>query len=142
MVKGRKPKPPSELQRIGAYRSDRHAPDKGDDLPVIRAEVVTEPMADVVERVMVEGVSWLRTTDEPMVALLRLMLSEFDDLSEQASYDMAARRALRELNKQIITVMSLLGFDPTSRARLGITEVKTRSRLQEIQERARKASKQ
>jgi hypothetical protein len=55
---------------------------------------------------------------------------------------MIARRALRELNKQIITVMSLLGFDPTSRARLGITEVKTRSRLQEIQERARKASKQ
>jgi hypothetical protein len=142
MTKGRKPKPPSELQRIGAYRADRHAPDKGEDLPVIRAEVITEPLSDVVERVMVEGVSWLRTTDEPMVALLRSMLKEFDDLSEQAEYDMVARRALRELNKQIITVMSLLGFDPTSRARLGITEVKTRSRLQEIQERARKASKQ
>lgn len=141
-MKGRKPKPPSELQRIGAYRADRHAPDKGDDLPVIRAENVTQPLAGVVEQVMAEGVSWLRTTDEPMVALLQKMIKEFDDLTEQAEYDMAARRALRELNKQVITVMSLLGFDPTSRARLGIQEVKTRSRLQEIQERARKASQQ
>lgn len=141
-MKGRKPKPPSELQRIGAYRADRHAPDKGDDLPVIRAENVTAPLAGVVEQVMAEGVSWLRTTDEPMVALLQKMIKEFDDLTEQAEYDMAARRALRELNKQLITVMSLLGFDPTSRARLGIQEVKARSRLQEIQERARKAAQQ
>lgn len=140
-MKGRKPKPASELQRIGAYRADRHAPDMGENLPVIRAESITQPLSGVVEQVMAEGVSWLRTTDEPMVALLRAMLKEFDDLSEQAEYDMVARRALRELNKQIITVMSLLGFDPTSRARLGITEVKTRSRLQEIQERARKAGK-
>lgn len=140
MTKGRKPKTAIELQRIGAFRSDRHAEDIGADLPVIRAESITQPLSGVVEQVMAEGVSWLRTTDEPMVALLRSMLKEFDDLSEQAEYDMAARRALRELNKQLITVMSLLGFDPTSRARLGITEVKTRSRLQEIQERARKAS--
>jgi phage terminase small subunit len=140
-MKGRKPKPASELQRIGAFRPDRHAPDMGESLPVIRAESITQPLSGVVEQVMAEGVSWLRTTDEPMVALLRAMLKEFDDLSEQAEYDMIARRALRELNKQIITVMSLLGFDPTSRARLGITEVKTRSRLQEIQERARKAGK-
>ena len=139
-MKGRKPKPASEPQRIGAFRPDRHAPDLGENLPIIRPESITEPLSNVVERVMDEGVSWLRTTDEPMVALLRAMLKEFDDLTEQAEYDMVARRALRELNKQIITVMSLLGFDPTSRARLGIQEVKTRSRLQEIQERARRAS--
>jgi phage terminase small subunit len=47
---------------------------------------------------------------------------------------------LRDVTKQIIMLLAALGFDPTSRSRLGIAEVKARSRLQEIQDRARRAN--
>jgi len=44
-------------------------------------------------------------------------------------------KELRLAQKQIHSIGSLLGFDPTSRSRLGLAEVKTQSKLQELAER-------
>lgn len=42
------------------------------------------------------------------------------------------RRALRELERQIVNNLSLLGFTPTDRTRMGLAEVKARSIAQEL----------
>lgn len=42
------------------------------------------------------------------------------------------RKALRELEKNITNSLSLLGFTPTDRSRLGVAEVKAKSKLQEL----------
>ena len=42
------------------------------------------------------------------------------------------RKALRELEKNITNSLSLLGFTPTDRSRLGVAEVKAKSKLEEL----------
>jgi phage terminase small subunit len=41
---------------------------------------------------------------------------------------------LRDLDKQIIGLLSNLGFDPAARARLGLAEVKTKTKLEALRE--------
>jgi hypothetical protein len=53
--------------------------------------------------------------------------------------DARERRGLRELDRMIIGNLSLLGFTPTDRTRLGVAEVKAMSKLEELQ--ARKADR-
>ena len=53
--------------------------------------------------------------------------------------DPKLRRGLRELDKQIVSNLSLLGFTPSDRTRLGVAEVKAQSKLEELME--RKASR-
>jgi len=38
------------------------------------------------------------------------------------------------LDKQIVSLLSNLGFDPAARARLGLAEVKTKSVLEQLRE--------
>ena len=42
---------------------------------------------------------------------------------------------LRNLEKQLTTWLSLLGLSPTDRSRLGVAEVKARTKLEELEER-------
>jgi len=42
------------------------------------------------------------------------------------------RKALRELEKNITNSLSLLGVTPTDRSRLGVAEVKAKSKLEEL----------
>jgi hypothetical protein len=42
------------------------------------------------------------------------------------------RRGLRELDKAIVSNLSLLGFSPSDRSRLGLAEVKKMSKLEEL----------
>jgi hypothetical protein len=42
------------------------------------------------------------------------------------------RSGLRELERQIVSNLGLLGFSPSDRARLGLAEVKKESKLEEL----------
>jgi hypothetical protein len=46
--------------------------------------------------------------------------------------DARLRRGLRELDRQIVSNLSLLGFSPADRSRLGVAEVKAASKLEEL----------
>jgi len=46
------------------------------------------------------------------------------------------RKALRELDKSITGNLSLLGFTPVDRTRMGVAEVKAMSKLEELKNRA------
>jgi hypothetical protein len=52
--------------------------------------------------------------------------------------DVRLRRGLRELDRQIISNLSLLGFTPSDRSRLGVAEVKAMSKLEELMARKEK----
>jgi hypothetical protein len=47
------------------------------------------------------------------------------------------RKALRDLDRQLVANLSLLGFTPTDRSRLGVAEVKRQSKLEELRSRAK-----
>jgi hypothetical protein len=46
--------------------------------------------------------------------------------------DAKMRRGLRELDRQIVSNLSLLGFTPSDRSRLGVAEIKARSKVEEL----------
>jgi hypothetical protein len=72
---------------------------------------------------------------------LLLMLCESIDERATLRYRVMAhgdgdeRKALRSLDKQIMAGLSLLGFTPTDRTRLGLAEVKKQSKIEELRER-------
>ena len=49
--------------------------------------------------------------------------------------DWRERRALRELDSRIISNLSLLGFTPADRSRLGVAEVKAISKMEALKRR-------
>ena len=131
---GRPPKPVESHKRTGTYRKDRH----GSNLALVDA-VAPLPhevtAADAFAQVMADGVAWLARTDAPALALLRSMLEEREGLRDLAFQGSAeSRKQLRELDKQIVGLLSNLGFDPAARARLGLAEVKAQSVLEQLRQ--------
>jgi 5-formyltetrahydrofolate cyclo-ligase len=62
-------------------------------------------------------------------------ISEREALKELVALtpeNLKARSGLRELERQIISQLALLGLSPSDRARLGIAEVKKESKLEEL----------
>jgi len=81
------------------------------------------------------GAIWL--SDKTDIELLMMTCEMIDErwnlrVNVMQSNDPKQRRGLRELDKQIVSNLSLLGFTPTDRARLGWVEVKAQSRLESI----------
>jgi hypothetical protein len=130
-------KPTEVLKRQGTFRPDRHGPRTA--LAVVEpAELQPHEAdpADVFARVMADGVVWLGRTDTPALAMLHSLLEERAPLRADAmAGSTEARTQLRALDKQIIGLLAELGFNPAARGRLGLAEVKTKSKLAEIQER-------
>lgn len=91
---------------------------------------------DVFAQVMADGVVWLGRTDLPALAMLQSLLEERAPLRVDAiAGSSEARKHLRDIDKQIISLLSELGFNPAARARLGLAEVKAKSKLEELRER-------
>jgi hypothetical protein len=85
---------------------------------------------------MFAGRVWLAATDSTALALLRESLEERAVVRDlvMATQSTDARKALRDLDKQIIGQLSLLGFDPAARSRLGLAEVKAASTLEKLRQ--------
>jgi hypothetical protein len=71
------------------------------------------------------------------VSMLREALEERHDIRERVMAGSGERRELRDLDKQIISQLSALGFDPTARSRLGVAEVTRVSKLADLQAKAK-----
>lgn len=130
------PKKPTEEKRRLGNPGKRPLPDQAQVValaPVIPEQPGRSPAA-VMADVLDQGAVWLAGTDGALLALLRESLEERAELRELvlSVADAADRRALRELDKQIVGMLSALGFDPTARSRLGLAEVKRVSKLDEL----------
>jgi hypothetical protein len=82
------------------------------------------------------GCNWIsQKSDYFLVLMTAEAITERETLREFVAANPdnpKARSGLRELERQIISQLALLGFTPSDRARLGIAEVKKESKLEEL----------
>ena len=106
-------------------------------------EVMPEPLRvlgpsglELWKRIWSMGKVWLSlSTDIDVLQILCEQLDERDSLRELVLSDAEAwreRAALRELEKSIRSNLSILGFTPTDRMKLGVAEVQKMSKLEEL----------
>jgi hypothetical protein len=99
------------------------------------ALIVPDTGDAMLQRLLDTGAStWIGPTDAAAAQRAREL---WDDvalarLTWRQTQDPSALNAYEKLNKGLIACLSSLGLDPTSRSRLGVAEVKTRSKLEEL----------
>lgn len=140
---GRPPKP-AEQKRLTGNPGKRKLPNEREIVLLPAAEVVPEPSRpllkygrEVWDNVWSVGVNWISpNTDIELLLMTCEMIDERWNLRVKVmqSDDAKLRRGLRELDRVIINNLSLLGFTPADRTRLGWAEVKTKSKLEELLE--------
>ena len=132
---------PTEIKRLkGTLRADRLPP----NAPLER---LCEPLQAPIEPLglsgqgltfweAVWGCNWIsQKSDYFLVLMTAEGISEREGLRDLVAREpekSKARSGLRELERQIISQLALLGFSPSDRARLGIAEVKKESKLEEL----------
>jgi hypothetical protein len=135
------PGKPAELKRQLGSRHYDPAP----SVEVEPVKEIPEPSRRLEEsglmlwsRVWSMAQSWVSpNTDVELLQMTCEMLDERDHLRVYVADNPEAwheRKALRELDKAIVSNLSLLGFTPTDRARLGVAEVKMKSKVAELRE--------
>lgn len=141
MTAGRPPKPIEQKRMLG-NPGKRPLPEPGQlqELPGIME--IPEPARPLLtygrelwERVWSVGANWISpNTDIELLLMTCEMVDERWNLRIQVMQtdDARMRRGLRELERQIVSNLSLLGFTPADRSRLGVAEVKARSKLEEL----------
>jgi hypothetical protein len=145
---GRPPKP-VEIKRLSGNPGKRKLPNEGSIVLLPQAQEVPEPSRpllkygrEVWDTVWHIGVTWISpNTDVELLLMTCEMIDERWNLRVKVMQtdDAKMRRGLRELDRIIIGNLSLLGFTPADRSRLGWAEVKTQSVLEEFM--ARKAAR-
>jgi len=138
---GRPPKP-TELKRLQGNPGKRALPKETEMILLPAAIGIPEPGRPLLkygqemwDRIWNMGNSWISpTTDIELVLMTAEMVDERWNLRVKVmgSDDPKMRRGLRELDKMIVSNLSLLGFSPTDRMRLGVAEVKKQSKLEEL----------
>lgn len=141
MPAGRPPKP-IEQKRLLGNPGKRALPDESDVVLIPQAEGTPEPPRPLLkygqelwDRVWSMGATWIsEKTDIELLMMTCEMIDERWNLRIKVMQtdDSRLRRGLRELDRQIVSNLSLLGFTPSDRSRLGVAEVKARSKLEEL----------
>lgn len=89
-----------------------------------------------------KGQLWLGRTDAWLVQLTAEMFDEREELKRILAEKVAAndenawreRRQLRDLERSLVTNLSLMAWTPVDRSRYGLAEVKAKSKLAEFME--------
>jgi hypothetical protein len=87
---------------------------------------------------MTTGENWIaRNSDTQLLLMTCEQMDRRTELMTQIveTQEWRLYRALHDLEKMISQNLSLLGFTPSDRTRLGMAEVKTASKLDELMER-------
>ena len=130
-------KSPELKARLGAKN-----PDSGMSLVALPIKLIPEPFRRLEEsglnlwnRAFSKPETWLANTDLELLMLTCEKLDERDSLRIYVMDNMDAwheRAGLRLLEKQIEENLNTLGFTPMARQKLGIQEVKARTKLEEL----------
>lgn len=142
MPRGRPPKP-LEQKRLLGNPGKRALPQEGTlvllpssyEIPNPPRPLVTEAGKEFWNKIWGMGQTWLSpTTDSELLLITAELIDERWALRGQVlKYNRPEeRKALRDLERQLINNLSLLGFTPTDRTRLGVAEVKRVSKLEEL----------
>lgn len=137
------PPKPTEVKRKLGNPGKRALPDKAKTIAIAQISSVPEPERQLFEagfafweRIWSMGKTWIsENTDAELLLMTCEMIDERVRLRALVWNNPEAwreRKALRELDKAIVSNLSLLGFTPTDRTRMGVAEVKARSKLEEL----------
>jgi len=140
-----RPSKPIEQKRLLGNPGKRALPDEESVILLERAEERPEPTRPLLkygqelwDRIWGMGATWV--SDKTDIELLMMTCEMIDErwnlrVKVMQNDDPRMRRGLRELDRQIVSNLSLLGFTPSDRARLGVAEIKAKSKLEELMER-------
>ena len=138
---GRPPKPIEQKRMLG-NPGKRALPKEGEVQVLPASGAVPEPhrpLGDagyaMWDRIWGAGIQWISPqTDIELLLMTCESLDERSRLMElvASSGESKDRRACRALNSEITSNLSMLGFSPVDRARLGVAEVTRRSKLEEL----------
>jgi hypothetical protein len=136
-----RPSKPVEQKRLLGNPGKRALPSNAIAIPM--AQEAPEPHRPLLkygqelwDKVWSLGTNWISpNTDAELLLMTCEMIDERWNLRVKVmqSDDARLRRGLRELDRQIISNLSLLGFSPSDRSRLGVAEVKALSKLESLQ---------
>lgn len=145
MPAGRHPKP-IEQKRLLGNPGKRALPDRDNVIALPGSDEPPEPPRPLLkygqqlwDRIWSLGATWISDkTDLELLVMTCEMVDERWNLRIKVMQtdDARLRRGLRELERQIVSNLSLLGFSPTDRSKLGVAEVKAMSKLDELRARA------
>ncbi len=135
---GRPATPIEVKRRRGTLRADR--------TPTVLALVPAVKRPDlgggkIIDGLVASGVSsWIGETDIPMVQLAQRLWDDADRLRAviDEAFDKDAWAAYLNTVKELRACLSLLGLSPSDRSRLGVAEVRARSKLEELMDRREK----
>lgn len=146
-----RPAKPTEIKRKLGNPGKRPLPDTGVVQYLDPVVSVPEPARPLLkygmefwDKVWGSGLTWISANTD---AELLLMTCELVDerwnlrIRVMQSNDWRERRALRELDDRIIRNLSLLGFTPADRSKLGVAEVKAISKMEALKRRADERNK-
>ena len=145
---GRPPKPIEQKRALG-NPGRRPLPTEGSlvllpsmyEIPEPPRPIVTEAAKALWNRTWTMGQTWLSPqTDIELLLMTCEMVDERWNLRIKVLQDNRPeeRKGLRDLERQLIANLSLLGFTPTDRSRLGVAEVKKISKLEALREQQNK----
>ena len=137
-----RPSKPIEQKRLLGNPGKRALPDQSSITLIPMAESTPEPTRPLLkygrelwDKVWDTGINWISpNTDTELLLMTCEMIDERWNLRVQVmtNNDPKDRRGLRELDRAIVSNLSLLGFSPSDRSRLGLAEVKKMSKLEEL----------
>lgn len=139
-IQGRPPIP-LELKRLkGTLRADRLPANAPLESLLEPLQAPREPSGLSEQGLAFWGSVWAcnwisHKSDYYLVLLTAEAISERETLRALVALEpenFRARSGLRELERQIVSQLALLGFTPSDRARLGLAEVKKESKLEEL----------
>jgi len=137
-----RPSVPVEKKRQLGNPGKRKLPDEASVTMIPAATEKPEPPRPLMkygqelwDRIWNAGTNWISpNTDIELLTMTCEMVDERWNLRVKVMQndDARLRRGLRELDRQIVSNLSLLGFTPSDRSRLGLAEVKAQTKLEAL----------
>lgn len=139
-----RPSKPIEQKRLLGNPGRRPLPDTSAIQVLPGISEIPEPSRPLLkygrelwDKIWQQGLNWISpNTDAELLLMTCEMIDERWNLRIKVmqSDDAKMRRGLRELDKQIVSNLSLLGFTPSDRSRLGVAEVKAATKLEALRQ--------
>ncbi len=138
---GTRRKPIEEKKRLGNL-GKRPLPDETNSQTLDRVDPATKPLAPLLKRGKtawhrtLRECQWIGESDLFMLQHMCELTDEHARLRREVmkiGSDLAARRQLRLLGKELLTSLDQLGLSPTARARLGVAEVRIGQAVAELE---------
>jgi len=145
---GRPPKPTEQKRRLGNPGKRKLPSAEVAIVGQVDAPEPVRPLGQVGlafwQRVWAVGFAWISPQTD--IELLQMVCEQIDErqalrVRVLRDGDWRDRTALRALDAQVLDCLSLLGFTPVDRARLGFVEVKIQNELDAYRERKAKGGR-